>query len=484
MDILILWVIPYGSLVLFLLRVIQYIVSNKNNGFKNANHQFLDNIPSIFTTLGIFGTFLGIVYGLWDFDSDNIDKSIPELLGGLRTAFMTSIFGLVLSLLFKAIIDYLRNNADALNTEPIDDELNALKLIFESLQTLNKSLIGKSDDSLATEIIKLRSQLRDQHKDTLKGFAQLREDQLKIAKDTLDANSLIVESLGGNGETSLLSQLIRFREDANENTEQQLAAVKSIESSMSDNTKLMAGKFDEFSDLLEKSNTDALVKAIENVMGDFNKKFNELISKLVQENFAELNDSVKRLNDWQNEYKNAVTILITQLKEASGHLQNSSVLMEGISVSTDKLTNNDGKLAVLVQEIESVVVKEGLFRDSVENLNQSTKDLYSSSENFQEWSKTERDLVDEVSSLIQNLKEIENLRDQSGEFWSDVKENLKESTNIIGEGNKDLMRNIENLEDSFNNRMDSSFRSLDKVLQAMVIKYKEEATNFLQAKNY
>lgn len=46
--------------------------------------------------LGILGTFTGIIIGLLNFDTESIDTSIPVLLDGLKTAFITSIVGMFL----------------------------------------------------------------------------------------------------------------------------------------------------------------------------------------------------------------------------------------------------------------------------------------------------------------------------------------------------------------------------------------------------
>ena len=42
----------------------------------------------LLTSLGIFGTFLGICVGLWYFDPDFIQESVKGLLGGLKIAFL------------------------------------------------------------------------------------------------------------------------------------------------------------------------------------------------------------------------------------------------------------------------------------------------------------------------------------------------------------------------------------------------------------
>ncbi|HRA74385.1 MAG TPA: hypothetical protein PLB11_16350 [Flavobacterium sp.] len=60
---------------------------------ENNNEHLFDFIPHLFPTLGILFTFLGIAIGLWNFDSNDIEKSIPELMNGLKTAFLVSIFG-------------------------------------------------------------------------------------------------------------------------------------------------------------------------------------------------------------------------------------------------------------------------------------------------------------------------------------------------------------------------------------------------------
>ena len=53
------------------------------------NPYIFESIPQVFPTIGILGTFIGIAYGLWYFDVNNIEGSIPELLKGLKTAFVT-----------------------------------------------------------------------------------------------------------------------------------------------------------------------------------------------------------------------------------------------------------------------------------------------------------------------------------------------------------------------------------------------------------
>jgi hypothetical protein len=57
--------------------------------------------PTLFTTAGIFFTFVGIAEGLYGFDVSNIETSIPGLLSGLKTAFFASVIGVFIALSLK-----------------------------------------------------------------------------------------------------------------------------------------------------------------------------------------------------------------------------------------------------------------------------------------------------------------------------------------------------------------------------------------------
>lgn len=68
--------------------------------FKNSdklveNRRIVEYFPTFISTLGVLGTFFGITMGLMAFDTTDLDKSIPGLLDGLKTAFFTSLAGMI-----------------------------------------------------------------------------------------------------------------------------------------------------------------------------------------------------------------------------------------------------------------------------------------------------------------------------------------------------------------------------------------------------
>jgi len=71
---------------------------------KPGHAQLAELIPGLLTSLGILGTFMGLMQGLTSVDFSNAEgtiQSIPQLLSGMQFAFATSVAGIACSLLFN-----------------------------------------------------------------------------------------------------------------------------------------------------------------------------------------------------------------------------------------------------------------------------------------------------------------------------------------------------------------------------------------------
>lgn len=88
---------------------------------KSAKRNYKNEIVS----LGVLGTFLGIAIGLYYFDVTDIKTSLPILLGGLKTAFITSGFGIFFSIIISIYRPYKQNNSEMIGAlEGIVKEFN------------------------------------------------------------------------------------------------------------------------------------------------------------------------------------------------------------------------------------------------------------------------------------------------------------------------------------------------------------------------
>lgn len=218
--------------------------------------------PNLLTSLGILGTFAGIVIGLLGFDVNNINGSIGALLEGLKTAFITSVAGMSLSILFKMLDSSgkLRPHdkggiSERIGPEDIHAELRAQR---EAMERLSWAIAGDEDSALVSQIRLLRSDAQDQSKSVL---------------EQLRAQSELQASLSRNAKL-----------------QQQTFEAFAIE---------LWKKLDNFAEMLSKSATEQVINALKEVITDFNRNLTEQFG----ENFKELNAAVKHLVQWQEDYQ-------------------------------------------------------------------------------------------------------------------------------------------------------------------------------------
>lgn len=106
-------------------------------------------IANTASTMGVLGTFVGIFFGLHSFDPSNIQDSIPPLLEGLKTAFITSIVGMVVSMLVKIFYKEPVSESDSLPIVVEDEKsltiLSDLVNIANEIKRLTFTSIEKTE---------------------------------------------------------------------------------------------------------------------------------------------------------------------------------------------------------------------------------------------------------------------------------------------------------------------------------------------------
>lgn len=107
--------------------------------------QTVRSAPSILTSFGIFGTFLGIALGLNGFDSSNIEASVPLMIDGLGVAVWSSIVGILGALSIR-----LRHSVHSIQQAQRDTE-KAVSVadLNATLVTLNANLDRLREESKA-----------------------------------------------------------------------------------------------------------------------------------------------------------------------------------------------------------------------------------------------------------------------------------------------------------------------------------------------
>ncbi|OHX64511.1 hypothetical protein NH26_23325 [Flammeovirga pacifica] len=434
-----------------------------------------DSIPSVFTTIGVLGTFVGIYFGLRGFDVNDITGSIPSLLEGLKTAFTTSIFGIILSLFFGKVSQYTLHLAESKAPSTSTSEVGLLQEInkniiesqkqnTENLELIAKSLSSDNDQSLSTHLVKLRTQ-----------FLDLKNEQ-NTQNKTLNE---VLTALGGDKETSLLSQIKNLRLEQSEFAKKNTDNIKWIIDSMKENNELISRKFDEFSELLAKNNTEALVGVMKQATEDFNQQMSSIVEKLVQENFSELNNSVEKLNTWQQENKKMVSTLTEQFNQVTSNIESTSSSIKTITENTSKLTDKDSDLKKLIIDLQEVMINDTKFKEiatklssTADTMKENTTAFDETTEKLNNWVRNQMNFTDSVAKLLVRLEEIEKIKDINEVFWEGTKSQLTEGVHIISNANQQLANDVESINEEFYVRLNDTLQNLDTLIQRIITNYK------------
>lgn len=188
--------------VIILAAVIGYFTINywKDNDKLLANRKIVEFIPTLVSTLGVFGTFLGITVGLMAFDTTNLNESIPVLLDGLKTAFWTSLVGMGLSAILNGWINRL-----------YDKKENGVSDINQAASQICNSVTEMSKNNAAT-IDRLTKLMDDQAKTQTAFYNSMGQLMSTIAEQMVAIPQMqeSISSMAAN--TSTLSVLARSQE--------------------------------------------------------------------------------------------------------------------------------------------------------------------------------------------------------------------------------------------------------------------------------
>ncbi|SHF63182.1 MotA/TolQ/ExbB proton channel family protein [Microbulbifer donghaiensis] len=151
--------------------------------FIGRGREFVEQGPGFLTSLGILGTFIGIIIGLYDFSLEEIDRSIADLMAGLKTAFITSVIGLALSLLLRVFSRMLRLPTDPVQgAATIDDLNNNLLQLHTALESFTQRTSEELVSRLENVVAEFNLRIQSQFGDNLQGFCtQLADLQPALA---------------------------------------------------------------------------------------------------------------------------------------------------------------------------------------------------------------------------------------------------------------------------------------------------------------
>jgi len=376
------------------------------------------DLKSQIVSVGVLGTFVGIFIGLQEFNPANMKDSINHILIGLKTAFFTSIVGMLSATLLAVF--------QRLSETNIDDEKNEEHILLEISQKLNQ--LEKLDNSNNTD--KIVGELE-----------RIRTVQTDVRNETENISKAIFE----------------LKENSNKENQQLIEILDSNFAQMNKSLEVAIDK-------LSKGATEEIINALKKVIEEFNQELQTQFG----ENFIKLNESVINLLQWQENYK-------SHIEELENHLQISTASIEKSKESLETISSKNNEVINVYENLQQIL---NTYDKQVEELNrhlQSYAALTEKAENIFPFISSNIDTIKngfgEVTKevLSSNAKQIESSQNMTKAMTEDIKLKVRQIKENFDDLNKSFDKNKQELE-----LVAKHFKSLgEQIPQALQVSLEE-----------
>ena len=448
-----------GIILLVFLFLLLFIKRVSVNNTLIEKRRLINQFPSLISTLGVLFTFIGITVGLVGFDTSDLDTSIPLLLDGLKTAFVTSIMGMLGSMILSNIINSKFDNTD----KGVSDINIAVGLITKSVSDMSSANI---------EVLKVLLQQQEKqlklveiiHNDNLEIINILSESSNSQYNEKLLETNTILKSLSSTVVT-IKDDLSAFKlSEANE-----LQSIQRTLKSISDDMSNLSSINDNIISSLEAlGNLDASEQHVSEEIDKLGTVLNKEVSELntvVKTQFSELSAFINKINTKIADdilhklelIENGGNRTYDMLKDISEDTAHISSINDNVISSLEALGNLDASEQHVSEEIDKLGVKIGdNISTIVTKMNETEKFFISK--------------LKDVTSLLEK-NDIEQMTLYMKKFASDFQNQMNALINkLVSDNFKELNNSIKVL---------CSWQQENKdMIQTLTSQYKQMADNF------
>lgn len=414
-----------------------------------------ETVPGMMTGLGLLGTFLGLIIGLKDFNTDYevIQESISNLLGAIKTAFITSIYGVSFSLFFNTVFknEYskLRKVCDE-NLEFQDEEtLNNIESIKDSTSKIQYS----TSEVFERGLISIDSNLDKIHKSITNDITQRINSSIKsltnnvndfienLAKNQEDQLKLLVDSYVNKMNEVLGNQFNELRES--------LSCINNEGKAISENMKVLSDNLAKTSETVISTNknyselndkfVDYIVKINEyqGIITSSNESLNDNL-QILAEKYSETSINTKEIADINVKLNTDIVQLAESCNllryESEVSRDNREHLIDAVKILVDTSNENRGKMTESVNSLISKIEER-----TTEFINKSTEIITTNAANSEQISS---ELYNTLNSSIENYCNI-------NKTFKEYIDQVNEYQGIITSSNNGLNEKLSELTDKY-----------------------------------
>jgi hypothetical protein len=352
--------------IIFCVFIIYYSIKLLRKGSEQANI-----VPGLAVSLGIFFTFLGLAMSLIAASGGGIDTQYNMLVGGLSTAFWTSVVGIGVSIASKV---YLAKQVDLSPLSGIENEVKKVRHEIHGLgEDINEKLTKGIHNVIDNYMVKLANSL-DRSQANINNNNTVFQDSLKKLNDGIQG-TLGSLSTSTNEFSKSMNQMASVSKGIHENLESSHLIIASQHNWMNEIKRAM-GSISEMAPEA-KSVFQGIVKVNEqadNLTSRIEKVFDEK-QVVFSKDLEKVTDNIlKGVASIDTEYQKIISTQLVNLDKTlhkslgttmevygEGMVEMLKKKLEIIAVITDKL--DKAKEGFFVLEKEKEKEKESLVTE-------------------------------------------------------------------------------------------------------------------------
>lgn len=468
-----------------------------------TDNRLIAAVPGFLTAVGVIGTFVGLQIGLSEMNIssevsvEEMKAGVSAVIGGAKVAFMTSVWGVLLSVLFnfieKSLEQSIRKKISLLQ-DKIDDIFPRLSPESQ-LQVIAHNSI-ESRESLQGLAEQIGIKMQESMLTATRGISEALETTLnEIMAPAI--NKLVDETSEGN-QKALEDLLTKFMDGFGAQGNQQRAAMESASEKVNESISGMNSTMEAFISKIEASQQASgerekeLISSISLQVSQLVEQSNEQgrkMTELMETQIGNLNDafdsSQARAKEREQDFTNNIEQQIKSLTE--GIASQSSVLTEFVQSQMTSLnesfTKRDEQSAVISEQRNAALEKQTQAiststQELVSQIESSIQNHKTSSEQIIEQGKSLQQSVE--SSVLASAKATDSMRESATELKSAAEKMSVFGSHVRDAGNKlsgAVTEAIESTKDLANQNQSSSERmeSLREQLIADTFRFKEIA---------
>ncbi len=387
-----------------------------------VDNRFLSAVPGMLTAVGVFGTFLGLTFGLSGLDlsgggMERITSDVNRMISGASLAFVTSVWGVGTSIVFNFFEKYVerdvRKRIRSLRGEievmfPRINPEDTLLLIEQHGRQSRETLQGLAEqigERMQQSVTEMGAQMQQTVATLSRTMLENVGEILNPAIETLVTKAEEFAGRQESGAKDALADLIgQFTDVLGARAEEQGIAMEEANKKMGDQLVAFATKIEQMSESLEVRYRNATIEDEAR-----SQEFKELVQTM-QEQQSQLSKTiqagVKANNEATSTVQSQASELILAAEKSQSAMRQTTAELEQAVGGFGSATSNIKDLVTTLREATDQMA--AALRDAGQATNEASTASTRVSNNLQESLQIVRETQKQIETTRLGIKEASN----------------------------------------------------------------------------